>query len=82
MGTNSALIARTVIENSYQVMSVLFMTLVQAADCIGAADRLSSRSREIYDEIRAFFPAFREDTPKYREIREMIDYLKKEKLEL
>ena len=82
MGTNSALIARTVVENSYQVMSILFMAVVQAVDCIDAKDRLSPRSREIYDEIRGFFPAFKDDTPKYREIREMIDYLMKKKLEI
>ncbi len=82
MGTNSALIARMVVENSFQVMSILFMALVQAVDCLGAADRLSPCSREIYDEIRAFFPAFREDTPKYEEIRLMTDYLKKKNMNL
>ena len=82
MGTNSALIARTVIENSYQVMSILFMAVVQAVDCIEIADRLAPRSKQIYDEIRAFFPAFKDDTPKYEDIRRMTDYLMKKQIEL
>ncbi len=82
MGTNSALIARTVIENSYQVLSILMMAVVQAVDCIAARERLAPASQKIYDEIRAFFPVFRDDTPKYRDIERMIAYLKERKIEL
>ena len=78
MGTNSALMAKTVIENAYQVMAILMMGIVQAIDCLDIADRISPRSQQVYKEIRAFFPVFREDTPKYKEIEMMIDYLKKE----
>ena len=65
MGTNSALLAKTVIENAYQVMAILMMGIVQAVDCLEIAGRLSPRSQQVYKEIRAFFPVFREDTPKY-----------------
>lgn len=82
MGTNSALIARTVIENSYQVMSVHFMAIVQAVDCLKIQDSLSPRTRRIYDEIRAFFPVFTEDTPKYKEIAAMTGWLKNKHIEL
>ena len=77
MGTNSALLAKTVIENSYQVMSILFMGIVQAIDCLKIQDQLSPNSRKVYDEIRAFFPVFTQDTPKYKEIEAMTEYLKK-----
>lgn len=76
MGTNSALMAKTVVENSYQVMAILFMTIVQAVDCLGIQSQLSSHTVTIYNEIREFFPVFTEDTPKYKEIAEMIEYLK------
>ena len=36
-----------------------------------------ARSQQVYKEIRAFFPVFREDTPKYKEIERMMVYLKK-----
>ena len=77
MGTNSALLAKTVIENSYQVMAIQFMGMAQAIDYLKIQDRLSSKSRQVYEEIRSFFPVFTNDTPKYEEIEMMIDYLKK-----
>lgn len=77
MGTNSALLTKRVIENSYQVLSILYMGVVQAVDILKIADDLSPDTREIYDDIRSFFPAFIEDTPKYKAIEEMIIYLKK-----
>jgi len=80
MGTNSALAAKTVIENSYQVMSIHFMALVQAVDCLKIQNKLSGQTRAIYDEIRAFFPAFSDDTPKYKEIEQMKNYLINKKL--
>lgn len=76
MGTNSALLTKTVIENGYQVMAIHFMALVQAVDCLKIEEKLAPASRKIYEEIRAFFPVFVEDTPKYRDISRMIDYLK------
>lgn len=82
MGTNSALIAKTVIENSYQVMSIQFMGIVQAVDYLKIQDKLSTESRRVYDEIRAFFPVFTQDTPKYKEIEAMGKYLKNKKFNL
>ena len=80
MGTNAALITKKVIENSYQVMSIHFMALVQAIDCLKIQDKLSGQTRAIYDEIRAFFPVFSDDTPKYKEIERMEHYLMNKKL--
>jgi len=80
MGTNSALITKTVIENSYQVMSIHFMALAQAIDCLKIQEKLSEQTRAIYEEIRAFFPVFSDDTPKYREIEQMKYYLMNKKL--
>lgn len=76
MGTNAALLTKTVIENSFQVMSIHFMGIVQAIDCLQTVRKLSPRTRQIYNEIRAFFPVFTEDTPKYKEIVRMTEYLK------
>ncbi|WP_291528458.1 HAL/PAL/TAL family ammonia-lyase [Bacteroides sp. UBA939] len=82
MGTNSALIAKTVIENSYQVMSILFMSLAQAVDYLKIQNNLSTESHRVYNEIRDFFPVFIKDTPKYKEIETMIKYLKNKKFKL
>lgn len=77
MGTNSALICQRVIENSYQVMAIHMMALVQAVDCLKIADKLAPATREMYDQIRAIVPVFIEDTPKYKEIEAIIEWLKK-----
>ena len=75
MGTNAALMAKTVIENSFQVMSIHYMALVQAVDCLKIREDLSTETRAVYDEIRDFFPVFVNDTPKYREIERMKNFL-------
>ena len=75
MGTNSALIAGRVIENSYQVMAIHCMALVQAVDILKIEDKLSSKTHEFYKEIRNLVPVFVEDTPKYKEIEKLIEYL-------
>jgi histidine ammonia-lyase len=80
MGTNSALITKTVIENAYQVMSIHFMALVQAIDCLKIQDNLSKQTQTLYNEIRAFLPVFSDDTPKYKEIEQMKQYLMNKKL--
>lgn len=77
MGTNSALICRHVIENAYQVMSIHYIALAQAADCLKIADKLSPSGRTIYDEIRAIVPIFVDDTPFYEDIANVEAYLKR-----
>ncbi|MDR0892931.1 MAG: aromatic amino acid ammonia-lyase [Mediterranea sp.] len=76
MGTNSALLAKHVVDNAFQVIAIQFMAIVQAVDYLKIQEQLSPSSRKVYDEIRAFFPVFTNDTPKYKEIEAMITYLK------
>lgn len=75
MGTNSALIAGRVINNAYQVMSIHCMALAQAVDYLKIEEKLSSQTRAFYKEVRNLVPAFVEDTPKYKEIEKLIEYL-------
>ncbi|MDR3350839.1 MAG: aromatic amino acid ammonia-lyase [Prevotellaceae bacterium] len=76
MGANAALLAKTVIENAYQVMSIHFMAIVQAVDYLKIQPQLSPVTREVYEDIRAFFPVFTNDTAKHRDIARMNEYLK------
>jgi histidine ammonia-lyase len=80
MGTNSALMAAKVIENGYQVMAIHYMALLQAIDYLGIERELSHESREAYFAIREFFPKFTDDTPKYREIKTIVKFLKESSL--
>lgn len=76
MGTNSALLCKRVIDNAYQVMSILFIALAQATDCLDLAEKLSPKTKEQYDAIRAICPKFVEDTPFYDEIAQTEEYLR------
>ena len=69
MGTNSALICRTVVENCSQVLAIHLMALVQAVDCLDVADKLAPATRKLYDKVRGIVPGFKDDTPKYNEIK-------------
>lgn len=76
MGTNSALLCKKVIDNAYQVMSILYIALAQATDCLDIASKLSPRTKDQYDAIRRICPLFIEDTPFYEEIAETEKYLR------
>lgn len=82
MGTNTALLCKRVIENTFQVTSVLYIALVQAVDCLGIADKLSPATKAQYEKIREIVPLFIEDTPFYEEIEAVEKYLKENPLNL
>lgn len=82
MGTNSAQIARRVIDNGFQVMAIHFMAIVQGIDYLKIQDQLSPKTKAVYNEIREFFPAFIEDTPKYQDISNVLEYLKSKKFQI
>ncbi|MDR1936954.1 MAG: aromatic amino acid ammonia-lyase [Tannerellaceae bacterium] len=75
MGTNAALLAKTVIENAFQVMAIHFMALVQAVDCLKTEDKLSHKTAEIYRDMRAIFPLLVEDRPLHKDIENIKEYL-------
>jgi len=76
MGTNAALITKTVIENAFQVLSIHFMALSQAVDFLQIEEKLSSKTREIYQEIRNIFPKLVKDKTLYQEIEKINNFLK------
>ncbi len=75
MGTNSALITKKVINNAYQVMSIELMALLQAVDYLDIADKLSDKTKAVYDDLRKIIPKFIEDTPKYEEIENIKSFI-------
>ncbi|HTI93479.1 MAG TPA: aromatic amino acid ammonia-lyase [Puia sp.] len=76
MGSNSALMTERVIDNSFTVLSIQLMTVLQAVDHLKCTDRLSSVTRLVYNRVRDFFPSFVEDAPKYKDLRTMRDFLR------
>lgn len=69
MGTNAALLTNKVINNTYEVFSILAITIIQAIDKLKYQDRLSPITREYYQAWRSLVPVFKEDLPLYEPIR-------------
>ena len=76
MGTNSALLCRRVVDNTFQVMAIQYIALAQATDCLNLYDKLCDASRAAYDAVRTIQPHIQEDTPFYKEIDRMVRMLK------
>jgi histidine ammonia-lyase len=75
MGTNSALITKKVINNACQVMSIELIALLQAIDYLQIADKLSNRTKAVYDDLRQIVPKFVEDSPKYKDIENILNFI-------
>lgn len=63
MGCNAAQMCARVIENSFEVLSVHALAIIQAIDHKEYKNRLSPATRWMYDELSALAPSFSEDTP-------------------
>src|SRR3984885_13124202 len=75
MGCNAALMCKKVIDNSFEVLAIQLMTILQAIDYLECQDRLSAISRSVYDNVREIFPKFIEDQPRYKEMARVKDFL-------
>ncbi|MCW3093605.1 MAG: histidine ammonia-lyase [Ferruginibacter sp.] len=74
MGCNAALMTKRVIDNTFEVLAIQMMTVLQAIDYLHCVPRLSSTTREIYTAIRKIFPKFIEDLPKYKDLEKVKTY--------
>lgn len=63
MGTNAASACARVIENTFEVMAVHGLALVQAIGMRGIQDKLSPATRWMWDELSTLAPPFSEDYP-------------------
>lgn len=75
MGCNAALMTKKVIDNSFEVLAIQLMTILQSIDYLECRDRLSAVSRSLYDEVREIFPKFIEDLPKYKDLARVKEFL-------
>jgi histidine ammonia-lyase len=84
MGTNSAVITKKVIENGFQVMAIHMMSVCQAIDLLDETkkNKLSSKTKEIYRQIRAVSPTINEDIPQFEAIKNVTNTLKQTTLNL
>lgn len=71
MGTNSALLSARVIKNSFEVISVHLIAIIQAVDYLEFNEKLSPKTKEIFKELRNIVPRFVEDDIRYTDIEKI-----------
>lgn len=77
MGTNAAVMCSNVIENTFEVLAIELITIIQAIEALNYQDKLSSSSKKLYDEIRNIVPVFAEDMVMYPYVHQVKEFLKK-----
>ncbi len=77
MGCNAALMTKKVIDNSFEVLSIQMMTVLQAIDYLACVPKLSTETLHVYTEIRKIFPKFIDDAPKYKELQKIKSFFEK-----
>ena len=77
MGCNAANLTKRVIDNSFEVLAIQMVTVLQAIDYLECTPRLSTYTQQVYREIRKLFPMFIEDKPMYKELKQVKVYLEK-----
>jgi histidine ammonia-lyase len=75
MGCNAALMTRKVIDNSFAVLSIQLMTILQAIDYLNCQDKLATHTLNLYNQAREIFPKFIEDEPKYKDLEKIKVFL-------
>lgn len=75
MGCNAALLTRKVISNSFEVLSIQLMTVLQAIDFLECQGKLAPHTLALYTELRKIFPKFIEDAPKYNDLKQVNSFL-------
>jgi histidine ammonia-lyase len=68
MGCNAALLTRRVIGNSFEVLAIQMMTLLQAVDYLTCQNRMATSTLAMYQQIRKIFPVFTDDQPRYKDL--------------
>lgn len=81
MGTNAALMTKRVIENAFEVVAIELITIVQAIEYLDAKDKVSSKTRKIYDDVRKIVPIFKDDVIMYPLVNNIKEFIMNHKSE-
>lgn len=78
MGTNSATLAKTVIDNSYQVTAINLMAICQAIDLLPVEEKekLSSNTTTVYNKIRQVASFVTDDNSQATAINDVFNLIK------
>jgi len=75
MGTNAALMTKKVVENAFEVLAIEIITIVQAIEYLKVQDKVSSKTKKMYDDIRNIVPIFTNDVVMYPYVNQVKDHI-------
>ncbi|WMJ72390.1 aromatic amino acid ammonia-lyase [Cytophagaceae bacterium ABcell3] len=75
MGTNAAICSKKVIDNTFEVLSIGLISIVQALSALEKTEGLSPLSAKTFGDIREIVPAFVEDYPIYKDLKKVKNHL-------
>tara|TARA_R110001632_G_scaffold202386_1_gene325428 strand:- start:1844 stop:3400 length:1557 start_codon:yes stop_codon:yes gene_type:complete len=76
MGTNAANITKKVIENTFEILAIETITIVQAIEYLKVQDKISSKTKKMYDDIRNLVPPIPDkDVPMYPYINKVKNFI-------
>ena len=75
MGCNAALMTKKIIDNSFTVLAIQLMTIMQAVDYLNCQSKLSVATKSVYTEVRKIFPKFIDDLPKHKDLQKIRTFL-------
>ena len=82
MGANASQMARKVINNTFEVLAIELISIIQAVDYLKYGDLLSQKAKDVYIRLRKIVPYFEEDNIKYNDIKNVISFIKNNELNL
>ncbi|KXX71701.1 histidine ammonia-lyase [Flammeovirga sp. SJP92] len=78
MGTNSALLTKKVIENSFEVVATYQLSIAQAVSYLKIQDKMDPKLNAVYELICSVVPPFKEDYPIFKDLRKLKEVLSAE----
>ncbi len=75
MGCNAALMTKKIIDNSFTVLGIQVMALLQTVDYLNCQSKLSVVTLSVYTEMRKIFPKFIDDLPKYKDLQKVKNFM-------
>jgi len=82
MGANAALIAKKVIQNTYEVLAIELIAVLQAVDYLEIEKKLSYFNKDVFQEVRKVVPKIVNDQVMSNEIRKVKDHLMSNRKEI
>ena len=75
MGTNASEITNKVIENAFEIVAIEMIAITQAIKYLNIEDKVSSKTKKMYDEISRIVPLSQEDITMYPYINAVIKFI-------